>query len=100
MHNQLDEFYRQILNVGFFALREASALGDLDWVKAEVELLHNVPSLISEDNQQRHEYFWKHERGHYIEWVSRGDRAVQKARMETFYEPIWCEMRPLIQKTE
>jgi hypothetical protein len=98
MNTELDELYRQFLNVGFFALREASDLGDLEWLAAEVELLHNVPSLLFESNQLRHEYFWRQERSHYIKWTELGNRENQKERVKTFYEPIWRKMEPLICK--
>ena len=88
----LDSFYSQLLRVGFLVLRQAVDSDDPAWVNAEIELLHNVPSLLGEGNFRRHRYFWRKERTHYIEWVLNGGGELAKSRMRTFYEPIWEEM--------
>jgi hypothetical protein len=89
---ELDLFYAQLLSVGFVVMRQAAEANNRDWLEAEFELLHNVPSLIGEPNAERHRYFWSQERTHYIEWVSAPGREEAKARMTTYYEPIWNEM--------
>ena len=88
----LDDLYRQFLHLGFTVLRQAADARDSEWVYAELELLHNVPSLIGEKNFQRHEYFWNQERKAYLEWVFAPGREEQKSRMETYYQPLWKEM--------
>ena len=94
---QLDSMYVNMLEVGFLVLRQAVESGDRDWIDAELELLHNVPSLIGEDNKRRHEYFWEKERVHYMSWVSGPGRDRARSRMRTYYEPIWSEMGPLVE---
>jgi hypothetical protein len=94
----LDALYAQLLQAGFVALRQAIESGDQEWVHAELELLHNVPSLLGEDNIERHRYFWFKERAHYTEWVSAAGRDEAKSRMLTSYEPIWDELQPLIDR--
>jgi len=93
---ELSVLYGRLLQVGFVVLRQAAHCGDDDWVKAEIELLHNVPSLLAETNLERHRYFWFTERNRYIEWVSAPGRDGPKSRMLTFYEPIWREMEPAL----
>lgn len=93
---QLDLLYAQTLDVGFSVLRQAAESGNREWVNAELELLHNIPSLIGEGNKTRHRYFWDMERTRYIEWVSGPGREEARSRMRTFYEPIWDEMEPLV----
>jgi hypothetical protein len=90
----LDTLYARLVSVGFVVLREAIRSERSDWIDAEIEMLHNVPSLIGESNVQRHRYYWFSERPHYIDWVQEhgGERAV--SRMSTFYEPLWREMEP------
>ncbi len=88
----LDPYYVQMLRVGFVVLRQAVEARDEPWVQAEVDLLHNIPSLIGESNQRRHLHFWSKGRPRYIEWVSAAGREWQKSRMRTYYEPIWQEM--------
>ena len=61
-----------------------------------MEMLHNVPSLLGEENVERHRYYWFSERQHFIDWVSASGRDEAKSRMRTFYEPIWREMEPLV----
>ena len=88
----LDAYYAHILRVGFLVLKQAVESGNRDWVNAELELLHNIPSLLGETNPERHRYFWLKERTHYMNWVSAPGRADAQSRMRTFYEPIWNEM--------
>ena len=92
----LDPFYVQMLRVGFVVLRQAVDARDERWVQAEIELLHNIPSLIDESNVLRHRYFWTKERPAYVEWVSAAGRQFQRSRMRTYYEPIWREMEPVL----
>ena len=70
--------------------------GDRAWLDVEMELLHNVPSLIGEGNVERHKYFWYQERPHYVEWVSAPGREIAYGRMTAYYQPIWQEMQTLI----
>jgi hypothetical protein len=94
--DNLNDYYRQLMNVGFIVLRQAVDSRDRAWAAAEVELLHNVPSLLDEENAERHRYFWFNEREHYLDWVSASGHEQARSRMETFYEPIWRAMEPLL----
>jgi hypothetical protein len=93
---KLDLIYAHLLAVGFVVMRQAAEAQDRDWLEAEFELLHNIPSLIGEANPERHRYFWSQERPHYIEWVSASGHEQSRARMLTYYKPIWDEMEPLM----
>ena len=90
--SELDEGYKMLLSVGFIVLREAVQSGTVEWIKAEIEMLHNVPSLIGESNVERHRYYWSHERKAYIDWIMQNGSDYAKSRMSTFYEPIWESM--------
>ena len=94
--SELDRLYGRHLQVGFVVLKQALQSGNPDWVRAEVELLHNIPSLLGEDNIERHQYFWTGERQHYLDWLSEHGTAEARLRMRTFYEPLWNEKEPLI----
>jgi hypothetical protein len=94
--HELDLLYARFLEVGFLVMRTALNSKDWDWVEAEYELLHNVPSLVGEANLERHRYFWFGERANHIDWVSAPGREEAKRRMEIYYQPIWDEMEPLI----
>ena len=93
---KLDQLYAHLLAVGFVVMRQAAESKSQDWLEAEFELLHNVPSLIGESNVERHRYFWSKERPHHVKWVSAPGREQAKSRMLTYYKPIWDEMEPLI----
>jgi hypothetical protein len=94
--NDLDALYARLLHLGFSILKEAAHAGDREWLNAELEMLHNVPSLLGVENIERHRYFWFSERQVYIDWASVPGRDRAKSRMLTFYAPIWQEMEPLI----
>lgn len=94
--NELDRLYARLLQVGFIVLDQAIESGDQDWVRAEVEFLHNIPSLLGEENSERHRYFWNEERSHYIDWVSTRGPEEAQSRLRTYYEPIWSELQPLM----
>ncbi|MEX2187327.1 MAG: hypothetical protein WD875_11050 [Pirellulales bacterium] len=94
--NELDVRYARLLHLGFIILKEAAHSDDREWLDAEVEMLHNVPSLLGEENIERHRYFWFSERQAYIDWTSKSGRDQARSRMLTFYSPIWQEMEPLI----
>ena len=61
------EAYKHILAMGLLALRDRAPLFNSSrLVEIEAEHLHNIPSLIDEDNLQRHLYYFNKERPAYI----------------------------------
>ena len=59
--------YKHILTMGLLALRDrAPRFNSSRLVEIEAEHLHNIPSLIDEDNIQRHLYYFNRERPAYI----------------------------------
>lgn len=93
---ELNAFYNRLLLFGLVILREAIHARNEDWAKAEVEMLHNIPSLIGEQNLERHRYFWFVERDLYIEKIAALGLDGPKLRVRTFYEPIWRDMEPVL----
>ena len=94
--SELDTLYRKLLHLGFIVLRQAVESGNSDWLNVELEMLHNVPSLIGEENPHRHQYYWTSERVAYIDWITHSGQAEAISRMRTYYEPIWNEMESLV----
>lgn len=94
--DELDTLYARLLSLGFVVLKQAARSGNRDWLEAELEMLHNVPSLLGEENAERHRYYWFSERTHYIDWVCQSGDDEAISRMKTYYQPIWDEMEPLI----
>ena len=53
------EAYKHILAMGLLALRDrAPRFNSPRLIEIEAEHLHNIPSLIDEDNLQRHFYYF------------------------------------------
>lgn len=88
----LDDCYVQLLKVGFLLLRKASDENDTEWVAKEVEHLHNIPSLIGDQNTSRHRFYWDKERVPYMEWVKANASQVHRELVEAMYHPIWDSM--------
>ncbi len=62
------EAYKHILTMGLLALRDrAPRFNSKRLTEIEAEHLHNIPSLIDEDNLHRHFYYFNKERPAYIE---------------------------------
>jgi len=98
MMDELNSLYIQMLHVGMFVLRQALSEDDKAWADAEVELLHNVPSLINEPDPSQHLYFWEATRAHHADWALVPGREHAKSRMATYYQPLWNQMEPLIRE--
>ena len=98
--DRLKALYSSLLAAGFLVLRQAIDAKDIEWAAREIELLHNLPSLLDEPNVERHRYFWFSEREHYLEWVNLPGREKAKSRMQTFYAPVWNEMQPYFDKLD
>jgi hypothetical protein len=96
VQDEFDRFYCFFLTAGFMALRRAAEANDAGWLNSEIELLHNVPSLIGSDVPGRHSYFWTKEGATYTDYVKMSGREAQRSHMRTYYEPIWRDMEPLV----
>lgn len=93
---RLDTLYARLLHLGFTSIKEALRLQDYERANAEIQLLHNVPSLLGEPNVLRHQYFWLSEREQYIQWAKTQGSERSRAIMRMFYEPVWLEMEPIL----
>jgi hypothetical protein len=95
---ELDVFYTEILQMGFVVLRQALEAKDMQWMSVEIEFLHNIPSLIGEENIGRHKYFWECEQSHYSHQINLQCSELAKSRMRTYYLPILARMKPCVEK--
>lgn len=91
MH-ELDRYYARLLQVGLLVIDQALEAEELDWARAEVQHLHNIPTLINEENVERHAYYWNEERASYIDWLTAHGSEHARSRMRTYYKPIWDAM--------
>jgi hypothetical protein len=86
-----DEVYLAMLSHGLSNIRVAAWGGNAAYCGIEADHLHNVPSLIGEANEARHEYYLGAERSCYLNSLARiksrdFDGIVQ------FYSPLWAEL--------
>jgi len=90
--DELSGLYVEHLRFGLMLAKNAMDSGDFEWARAEIELNHNLPSLIEETNFKRHSYFWNKERTTYVEWASGPGHETAASKMRTYYLPLWKEM--------
>lgn len=95
--DELDETYSQILKYGLLILREAIASGNTDWALAEVELLHEIPTLLGRSEPEGHRYFWNGTRELYLEWLASSQNAEAQSKARTYYLPLFDALQPLIE---
>ena len=84
------EAYKHILTMGLLALRDrAPRFNSSRLIEVEAEHLHNIPSLIDEDNLQRHLYYFNKERPAYIESLNELDFSEYSESVLRFYLAPW-----------
>ena len=85
-----DLVYVQILNFGLSALKNAAHGGETAYWKIESDHLHNLPSLIGEPNEQRHDCYFNNERPLYLERVQycKYDTRFTLARYREFWKRL------------
>lgn len=88
-----DGGYAKILSFGLVRMRDAGEAGYATYCVVEAEHLHNIPSLIGEANEKRHEYYFDKERTWYLERVDRTVPGVAFTLKR--YEELWEELRRL-----
>ena len=81
--------YADILHHGIQMLDDAYNLQLSNWLQAELEHLHNIPSLLFESNLLRHRYYFTSERVHYLSQVQTIDSSHMHSRMKLFYVLNW-----------
>ena len=92
-----DQIYIRILEHGLLRLRDAGLLGMTEYCAIEAEHLHNLPSLIGEANERRHEYYFEKERPYYLERVNRSVPGFDLTLRR--YEECWQELRDLTKQS-
>jgi hypothetical protein len=91
--SERDRIYLQILQYGLIGLRAAAKAGESDYCAVEADHLHNLPSLVGEPNELRHEYYYEKERTLYLERVDRSITGVEVTLM--LFERLWAELGKL-----
>ncbi len=94
--SKLDELYIKILARGLLSLRTSARNGDVEQCNAESEYLHNIPSLIGEENINRHLYHVITEKLRYLDWVySKNDKELVVS-VGARYLDYWNELEKIL----
>jgi hypothetical protein len=91
--SERDQIYVQILHFGLISLRNRTNAGDIQYCAIEVEHLHEVPSLIGEMNEARHEYYLRGHRGLYLERVDQTKESL--GFVLNRYRELWPQLEAI-----
>lgn len=92
--------YLHILQFGILRIREDARAGRSDLCAAEAIHLHNIPSLVFEENEHRHAYYFEAEKEAYLEQIGAlvsteyGDFALRR------YREAWRQLDELLDRTK
>jgi hypothetical protein len=89
-----DAVYLDILAFGLLWIRNAGYSGNARACELEADHLHNLPSLIGETNELRHECYFDNERTLYLERTTELDPTTAKRASFTWqrYRDLWAEL--------
>jgi hypothetical protein len=88
--NPRQQAYLDLLDRGLVLLRNFAAhAGDIELCRIEADHLHNIPSLLHEDNEHRHEYYIRGERGLYLQRLRKLGAAEYLERVHIWYFEPW-----------
>ncbi len=92
-----DEVYVDILTFGLIHIRNAAYSGDARACEIEADHLHNLPSLIGETNELRHQYYYEKERTLYLERAAGLDASAAERAAFTMnrYRSLWAELEAI-----
>ncbi len=84
-----EQAYLDLLERGLVLLRNFAHFGDVDLCRIEADHLHNIPSLLHEGNERRHEYYIRGERGLYLQRLRERVAAVYLEQVAIWYSGPW-----------
>jgi len=93
--SQRDSVYLHILSFGLLRLRDAASAGYTEYCTIEADHLHNLPSLIGEQNESRHDGYFHKERSLYLERVDHSIPGIDFTLAR--YAELWERLAELKQ---
>ncbi len=90
--------YRRILYLGLLLIREAARMGDARLCEIEADHLHNLPALLNEPDESRHQYYIRAERSLYLHRLSERNDDDCVAHRKRLYEEPWKLLEALTTK--
>jgi len=91
--NKRDQLYIEILRFGLISLRNQTLSGEFSYCAVEAEHLHEIPSLIDETNEARHDYYLCAHRGHYLERVDQTKESISFVLAR--YRELWPQLEAI-----
>lgn len=81
--------YLDLLANGLVLLRNHSHSDQVELCRIEADHLHNIPTLLYEDNERRHEYYIRGERGLYIRRLRELNAVESLEQARLWYSGPW-----------
>jgi hypothetical protein len=84
-----DQAYLDLLHRGLVLLRNFAHGGQVELCRIEADHLHNIPTLLGESNQHRHEYYIRGERGLYLQRLREIGATEYLEQVAIWYSGPW-----------
>lgn len=81
--------YLDLLERGLVMIRNFAYAGNIELCRIEADHLHNIPSLLHEDNERRHVYYIRGERGLYLQRLRERGAAEYLEEVGIWYAGPW-----------
>ena len=84
-----EQAYLDLLHRGLVMLRNFAHTGDVELCRIEADHLHNIPTLLHEANEHRHEYYIRGERGVFLERLRQLGATEYLEQIRIWYSEPW-----------
>ena len=84
-----DQAYLGLLHRGLVLLRNYAGGGRVELCRVEADHLHNIPTLLFEDDEHRHAYYLTQERGLYLERLRKLGATEYLEEVAIWYAEPW-----------
>lgn len=84
-----EQAYLNLLHHGLVLLRNYAHGRQVDLCRIEVDHLHNIPTLLHEDNERRHVFYILQERGFYLERLRKLEATEYLEQVSIWYSDPW-----------
>ena len=85
-----DRAYLDLLHHGLVLLRNFAHAGQVELCRIEADHLHNIPTLLDEPNEHRHEYYIRGERGLYLQRLREIGATEYVEQVAIWYSGPWA----------
>ena len=84
-----EQAYLDLLHRGLVLLRNYADSGNIELCRIEADHLHNIPTLLHEETEHRHEYYIRGERGLYLQRLRALGNAEYLKQVAVWYSEPW-----------